>query len=136
MLKHEKRFLSALIDIGIVLIISLIMKIILPNIELYTDLLLLIIYFVVSFLYHSICFITLKDKTIGMHIMSLKCVSNDYSRVSQKSLLIRTIAYSVPIFYSVNILYMLLYKTDETYFDKLSNSYVAKLGETYKIAGQ
>ena len=133
MLLHEKRFFAALIDVSIIGVFSLIINAFLPNIIFSRDLLFLLVYFGIAFIYMIVSFLITKNKTIGLYIMSLRVLGKDWDKVTFKSIFLRSITYAIPALYIVNILYMAIYRTDETFFDEVSDSIVVKEGDTYKV---
>lgn len=133
MLNHERRFFASIIDIGIVLVISLLISIFVPNTIFTRDLTILTTYFVVAFIYMFLSLLITKDKTIGLYSMSLRLLGRDWEKPNFKIILLRSITHAIPVLYLVNILYMILYKTEETFFDELSDSFIVQTGDTFKV---
>lgn len=131
MLVHEKRFFAAVIDVGIVLVLSMLIDIFIPNVFFGGSLVFLLIYFIVNFIYMGLCLLISKDKTIGLYSMSLKLLGKNWDKVNNKTIFIRLISHGIPVFYLVNILYMLLNKSQVTFFDELSDSFIVKTGDVY-----
>ena len=128
MLKHEKRFLATLIDIGIVLILSFAVYLFLPHFSFLNEYLFVLLYFVIGFIYTFLSLFLTRGYTIGLSSLSLKLLDKDWERVSKRNIVIRALSQAVPIMYLVNILYMLLNKTDVTFFDELTHSMVVNTG--------
>lgn len=133
MLLHERRFLASLIDVGIVLVFSLLVSLFIPSYIYASDLIFLIIYFISGFLYMFISFLITKDSTIGLYLISLKLMGKDWQQPSIKTICLRAITHAVPALYLVNFLYMALNKSTETLFDAITDSFMVKLGDAYQI---
>lgn len=133
MLTHERRILAAIIDVGIVLILSLVINIFVPNNLFNNDLTFSAVYLVVGFLYMFLSLLITKDRTIGLYSMSLKMLAKDWDKPNMKIIILRSLANGVPVLYLVNILHMLLNKSDTTFFDELTNSVVVKTADGYNI---
>ena len=133
MLTHEKRILATLIDIGIVLVLSLLVNIFIPNTVFNSDLTFLLLYLVFGFGYTFFCLLISKDRTVGLYSMSLRLLSNSWEKPSLKIITLRSLVHSIPVLYLVNVLYMLLNKTDNTFFDELTYSFVVKTGDVYNL---
>ena len=134
MLTHEKRILASFIDISIVLVLSLLVNIFIPNTMFNSDLTFSILYLIIGFTYTFLCLIISKDRTIGLYSMSLRLLSDGWDKPSLKIITLRSLVHGVPVLYLVNILYMLLNKTDNTFFDELTGSFVAKTGDVYNVS--
>ena len=65
--------------------------------------------------------------------MSLRLLSNSWEKPSLKIITLRSLVHSIPVLYLVNVLYMLLNKTDNTFFDELTYSFVVKTGDVYNL---
>ena len=135
MLTHEKKFLSAIIDISVVLIVTFVIYLFIPKIDYAKSVTFFIIYAITAFLYFLIYLLISKDSTLGLKIMNLKMVSRDWSKPSKKSILLRSVSYMVPVLYLVNFLYIYINKSDSTFFDEISDSFIAPLGDTYNLRG-
>ena len=133
MLTHEKRILAAVIDIGIVMVIALLINILLPTSIFSGDITFLIVYFIVGFIYTSLCLVISKDKTIGLYSMSLRLLGNDWGQPGKKVILLRSITFGVLAIHIINILYMVLNKSETTLFDEISDSFIISSGDAYKI---
>lgn len=133
MLTHERRLLASVIDIGIMLTVTLLVGLFIPKTIFTRDLTYSLIYFVVAFIYEFVSLFVTKDRTIGLYAMSLRLLGRDWDKPNIKSILIRSITHAVPILYIVNILYMLLNKTQDTFFDELSNSIIVQTGDSYIV---
>ena len=133
MLLHEKRFFATVIDIGIVLVISLLINIFVPT-NLFTNgLVFSIIYFIVGFVYTFLCLLISKDRTIGLYSMSLKLLNNDWSKPTSKSILLRSLTSGVLVLHFINMFYIILNKTTITLIDEISDSFVIKTGDVYNV---
>ena len=135
---HEKRFLATLIDAGIGLISSFVLSLlfnILLDIRLANfDYYYLIMFTITMFLYQFFCVLLFKNQTVGLYLMSLKLLSNDWERVSVKQNILRSISISVPVLFIINLLYMVIYKTKSTtLFDDISDTMVVNTGENYHV---
>ena len=135
MLTHEKKFLSAIIDISVVLIVTFVIYLFIPKIDYAKSVTFFIIYAITAFLYFLIYLLISKDSTLGLKIMNLKMVSRDWSKPSKKSILLRSVSYMAPVLYLVNFLYIYINKSDSTFFDEISDSFIAPLGDTYNLRG-
>lgn len=135
MLTHEKKFLSAIIDISVVLIVTFVIYLFIPKIDYAKSVTFFIIYAITAFLYFLIYLLISKDSTLGLKIMNLKMVSRDWGKPSKKSILLRSVSYMVPVLYLVNFLYIYINKSDSTFFDEISDSFIAPLGDTYNLRG-
>ena len=133
MLLHERRFLASLIDVGIVLLLSLIVMLFIPHFPYASDIIFFIIYFFIGFIYMFLSLLISKDSTIGLYSISLKLMGKDWEKPTIKSIFLRSITHAVPALYLVNLLYMLLNKNTETLFDAITDSFMVKLGDTYKV---
>ena len=133
MLLHERRFLASLIDIGIVLLLSLIVNLFIPSVPFASNLIFFTIYFIIGFLYMFLSLLISKDSTIGLYSISVKLMGKDWEKPNIKMIFLRAITHAVPALYLVNILYMTLNKSTETLFDVISDSFMVKLGDTYKV---
>lgn len=133
MLTHERRILASVIDVAVVLVISLLINLFIPN-NIYTsDLTFYLVYMGVGFIYMFLSLLISKDSTIGLYSMSLKLLSTEFEKPNMKIIVLRSLANGIPALYLVNILHMLLNKTSETYFDILTNSVIVKTGATFNI---
>jgi uncharacterized RDD family membrane protein YckC len=133
MLTHERRLLATIIDVSITLVLSLLLNIFIHKIIPDYILGFLIIYFFIGFIYMFLSLIISKDKTVGLYLVSLRMLDRDWSKPKIKTIIIRALLHGVPALYLVNILYMILYKTDVTLFDELSDSFIVKTGDAYTI---
>ena len=133
MLTHEKRILATTIDVSIVLVFSLIVNIFVPNNMFSNDFSFAVIYLFSGFLYMFLSLIISKDKTIGLYSMSLKMLSRDWKKPTMKNIILRSLTNGVPVLYLVNILYMLLNKSETTFFDELTDSFIVKTGDAYSV---
>ena len=111
MLTHEKKFLSAIIDISVVFIVTFVIYLFIPKIDYAKSVTFFIIYAITAFLYFLIYLLISKDSTLGLKIMNLKMVSRDWSKPSKKSILLRSVSYMVPVLYLVNFLYIYINKS-------------------------
>jgi len=136
MLTHEKKFLAGIIDVSLVLIVTFIIYLFIPKIDYAKSAIFFMTYAFVAFLYFFIYLLISKDSTLGLKIMNLKVVDRDWSKPNIKSILLRSVSYMVPVLYLVNFLYIYINKGDSTFFDEISNSFIAPLGDTYNIKGQ
>ena len=133
MLTHEKRIIASAIDIAVVLVISLIVNILIPNTIYNSDITFSLAYFVIGFLYMFICLLVSKDRTIGLACMSLRLLSDKWVMADLKIITIRSLANGVLVLHLVNMFYMILNKTTDSFFDKLANSVVIKNSDVYDI---
>lgn len=133
MLTHERKFLAALIDIAVVLVATLVIYIFVPKLDNANAFLFSLIYFVVAFLYFFIYLLISKDTTLGLRIMELKILNKDWSKPSMRAIIIRSLAYGVFAIYLLNLLYLFMNKSEVTLFDELSDSFVAPVGDAYKV---
>lgn len=133
MLTHEKRIIASAIDIGVVLIISLIINIIIPNTIYNSDITFFVAYFIIGFVYMFLCLFFSKDRTIGLYFVSLRLLSDKWTRPDMKVIIIRSLAHGVIVLHLINILYMLLNKTTDSFFDKLANSVIIKDSDAYNL---
>ena len=123
MMLHEKRFLATLIDGGLVVLLSFVSSLLLNlvfdiNFSSF-DFYYLFMYTITMFVYQFLCILLFKNQTIGLYLMSLKVLSNDWEKVSVKQNLLRSITISIPVLFVINVLYMVVYKTKSTtLFDK------------------
>lgn len=134
MLTHERKFLAGLIDVALVLIVTLIIYLFIPKVDYAKSFMFFAIYAVVAFLYFYLYLLISKDSTLGLKIMDLKILNKDWSKPSHKSILLRSLAYTVPVLYFLNFLYLFINKNEITFFDEVSNSFVAPVGDTYHIS--
>ena len=74
-----------------------------------------------------------KDTTLGLKIMELKILNKDWSKPTIKSILIRSVSYTTIVIYALNLLYLFINKSEVTLFDELSDSFVAPIGDAYKV---
>ena len=133
MLKHERRFLASLIDLFIVLTITLVINIFIPNGIFMRRYLFGLIYFLVGFIYMFLCLVISKNRTIGLYALSLKLLHKDWKNPTMKAIIIRGLVAGVPVLYLINILYMLINKSEITLFDELSDSFVVNTGDNYSV---
>ena len=124
MLTHEKRIIASFIDIGIVFGLSLILYILLPQKLFDGTLMFFMSYLVIGFLYMYMCLSLSKTKTVGLFYMKLQLLSNKWEVPSKKVIVLRSLANGVLVLHLINILYMLLNKTTDSFFDKLADSVV------------
>ena len=138
---HEKRFLATLIDAGIgialsfvtSLLFNLVLGIQFMNFDYYYS----IMFMITMFLYQFICILFFKSQTLGLHLMSLKLLSNDWEKVSLKQNILRSISISVPVLFIINLIYMVIYKTKSTtLFDDISDTMVVNTGMNYRVNAQ
>lgn len=136
---HEKRFLATLIDasIGIVLafLFSILFNAFLEIEFMNFDYYYLIMFNITMFLYQFLCLIIMKNKTIGLSLMDLKILSNDWEKVNIKQNILRSISISIPILFIVNLVYMATYHTKSTtLFDDISDTMVVNTGNNYHVS--
>ena len=138
---HEKRFFATLIDAGVgialsfvtSLLFNLILDIEFMNFDYYYS----IMFMITMFLYQFICISLFKSQTLGLYLMSLKLLSNDWEKVSVKQNILRSISISVPILFVINLIYMVIYKTKSTtLFDDISETMVVNTGMNYRVNAQ
>ena len=134
MLTHERKFLAALIDVALVLVIALIIFLFLPNVNYGKTLLFVLIDAIVAFSYFFSYLSITKNSTLGLKIMNLKVLNIDWSKPTRKSILLRSVSYTIPVFYLLNIFYLFLNRSETTLFDELSESFVAPVGDIYNIS--
>ena len=97
----------------------------------------LIMFTITMFLYQFICILFFKSQTLGLHLMSLKLLSNDWEKVSVKQNILRSISISVPVLFIINLIYMVIYKTKSTtLFDDISDTMVVNTGMNYRVNAQ
>lgn len=135
---HEKRFLATLIDagIGIVLsfLISILMNIFLEIKFMNFDYYYIFVFIITMFLYQFISLAIFKTHTVGLYLMSLKILSNDWEKIDLRQNVLRSVSISIPILFVVNLLYMFVYKTKSTtLFDDISNTMVVNTGMNYHV---
>ena len=135
---HEKRFLATLIDavIGffLALLLSILFNIILEIEFMNFDYYYLIMFTITMFLYQFFCITILKDKTIGLYLMRLKILSNDWDYVTTKQNVLRSISISIPILFIANLIYMVTYHTKSTtLFDDISDTMVVYSNSRYHV---
>ena len=65
--------------------------------------------------------------------MELNILNKDWSKPSMKAIIIRSLAYGVFAIYLLNLLYLFMNKSEVTLFDELSDSFVAPVGDAYKV---
>lgn len=135
---HEKRFLATLIDAGIggvlAFIFSLLLNMFLDIKFMNFDYYYLFMFTITMFLYQFICILVLKTHTIGLGLMSLKILSNDWEKANIKQNILRSISISIPILFIINFLYMFVYQTKTTtLFDDISDTMVVNTGNNYHI---
>ena len=133
MLVHEKRFFATVIDIGIVLILSLLINLFIPSNVFNNVLIFTFIYFVVGFTYMFLNLLISKDRTIGLYVMALKLLGRDWGKPSTKVILLRSIVNSVLVLHLVNIFYILFNKTTDTLFDEVTDSFIVQTGDAYRV---
>jgi uncharacterized RDD family membrane protein YckC len=133
MLTHEKKFLAALIDIAVVLLLTLIVYIFVPKMDYANSFLFALMYAIVAFLYFFIYLMISKDTTLGLRIMDLKIVNKDWSKPTRKSIVIRSASYGLLVMYLLNFLYIFINKSEITLFDELSDTFIAPVGDAYKV---
>lgn len=133
MLTHERRFLAAIIDIAVILILTVMIYLFVPKLDYANSFLFGIIYALVAFLYFFIYLLISKDTTLGLKIMDLKLLNKDWSKPTIKSIIIRALSYSSIMMYLLNLLYLFLNKSEVGLFDELSDSFVAPIGDAYQI---
>lgn len=135
---HEKRFLATLIDAGIVLVLAFIFSLLCNmflNVRFMNfDYYYLFMFTFTMFLYQFICVLIFKTHTVGLGLMSLKLLSNDWEKVSLKQNVLRSISISIPILFIVNVMYMFVYRTKSTtLFDDISDTMVVNTGSNYHV---
>ena len=136
-LVHEKRFLATLIDAGIGMVLAFIVSILLnllldirfTNFDYYY----IIMFNITMFLYQFLCIIFSKNQTIGLYLVGLKLLSNDWEKVSLKQNMLRSLTISIPVLFVINLLYMVVYKTSFTLFDDISDTMVVNTGDNYHV---
>ena len=133
MLTHEKKFLAALIDIAVVLLLTLIVYIFVPKMDYANSFLFAFMYAIMAFLYFFIYLMISKDTTLGLRIMDLKIVNKDWSKPTTKSIIIRSASYGLLVMYLLNFLYVFINKSEITLFDELSDTFIAPVGDAYKV---
>ena len=136
---HEKRFLATLIDAGIGLVLSFLLSILfnlLLDIEFMNfDYYYVIVFTLTMFLYQFFSIYLFKNFTLGLYLMGLKILSNDWERVSVKQNVLRSVSISIPILFIINLLYMVVYRTKSvTLFDSISETMVVNTGVNYHIS--
>ena len=117
----------------IALILSLLLNLIIPTNLFNNSFLFTLIYFVVAFLYHFICLIITKNRTIGLYSMSLKLLDRDWNDPNSKVILLRSLINGALILHLVNVFYILFNKTTNTFFDEISESIVVKTSDSYQF---
>lgn len=135
---HEKRFLATLIDAGVGVVLSvllgLLFNLLLDISFMNFDYYYLIMFTVTMFLYQFLAILFLKSHTLGLYLVGLKLLSNDWEKVSVKQNVLRSISISVPILFVINLLYMFVYKTKScTLFDVVSDTMVVNTGVNYQV---
>lgn len=135
---HEKRFLATLIDMGFGIVLSMLLSLLLNllfKFEFMTwDYYYSIMFVITMFLYQFLSILISKNRTLGLYLMSLKILSNDWERVSVKQNILRAVSISIPILFIVNLLYMFNYKTKSTtLFDDISDTMVVHTGDNYHV---
>ena len=135
---HEKRFLATLIDFGLGIVLSILFGLLfnlLFEIRFMSwDYYYLFMFTITMFLYQFICILFFKDRTLGLHLMSLKLLSNDWEKVNIKQNILRSVSISIPVLFLVNILYMFVYHTKSTtLFDTISDTMVVNTGDNYHV---
>ena len=136
---HEKRFLATLIDAGVGLVmsflLSLLLNIFLDIAFMNFDYYYMLMFNITMFLYQFFCILFFKNQTLGLYLMSLKVLSNDWERVNVKQNILRSISISIPVLFIVNLLYMFAYKTKSTtLFDDISDTMVVNTGANYHVS--
>lgn len=136
---HEKRFLATLIDAGIGLILSflfsLLLNIFLDIAFMNFDYYYMLMFTITMFLYQFFCILFFKSQTLGLYLMSLKLLSNDWERVNVKQNILRSVSISIPVLFIINLLYMFAYKTKSTtLFDDISDTMVVNTGTNYHVS--
>lgn len=135
---HEKRFLATLIDAGIGIVLAFLLSLLFnlfldirfANFDYYY----LIMFNITMFLYQFICICISKNQTLGLYLMSLKLLSNDWEKVSLRQNVLRSVSISIPILFIINLLYMVVYKTKSaTFFDDISDTMVVNTGDNYNV---
>lgn len=135
---HEKRFLATLIDAGIGAVLSLVLSFVLNllldirfmNFDYYY----LIMFTITMFLYQFLCIMFSKSHTLGLYLMGLKLLSNNWEKVNVKQNILRSVSISIPILFLINLLYMVIYKTKScTLFDDISDTMVVNTGVNYQV---
>lgn len=135
---HEKRFLATLIDAGIGFVLTFLFSLLLNmflDIEFMNfDYYYIIMFTITMFLYQFLSVLISKTHTLGLYLMSLKLLSNDWETVNIKQNVLRSISIAVPILFVINLLYMVLYKTkSSTFFDDISSTMVVNTGMNYHV---
>lgn len=135
---HEKRFLATLIDAGIGILLSFFLSLLFNmffnvkfmNFDYYYG----IVFVITMFLYQFISMLLFKGQTLGLYLMSLKLLSNDWEKVSLKQNILRSVSISIPILFVINLLYMFIYRTKSTtLFDEISDTMIANTGVNYQV---
>ena len=135
---HEKRFLATIIDAGVGLflsfflsfVINLLLDIRFMNFDYYY----LIMYTLTMFLYQFLFILFTRSYTLGLYLMGLKLLSNNWEMVHIKQNILRSVSISIPILFVINLLYMIIYKTkSSTLFDNISDTIVVNTGVNYKV---
>lgn len=135
---HEKRFLATLVDAGLGLAVSLLVSILLnllfkisfKNFDYYYS----FVFFIVMFLYQTLCLVIFKNQTLGLYLMGIKLLSDDWELASIRQIILRAVAISIPVLFIVNIVYMFLYRTSSsTIFDEISSTMVVNTGDNYHV---
>ena len=65
--------------------------------------------------------------------MDLKIVNKDWSKPTRKSIVIRSASYGLLVMYLLNFLYIFINKSEITLFDELSDTFIAPVGDAYKV---
>ena len=135
---HEKRFLATLIDFGVVILLSLLFGILfnmLFKINFASwDYYYIFVFNITMFLYQFLCVLLFKNRTLGLYLMSLKLLSNDWEKVNVKQNILRAVSISIPVLFIVNLLYMFVYRTKSiTLFDDISDTMVVNTGDNYHV---
>ena len=135
---HEKRFLATLIDLGVGIVLAILFGLLfnlLFKIEFMSwDYYYIIMFTFTMFFYQFLCILIFKSQTLGLHLMSLKLLSNDWEKVDVKQNILRSISISIPVLFFINLLYMFIYHTKNvTLFDEISNTMVVNTGDNYHV---
>jgi hypothetical protein len=60
-------------------------------------------------------------------------LSRDWEKPKMKNIILRSFVNGAPVLYLLNILYMLLNKSETTFFDELTDSFIVKTGDAYSV---
>lgn len=133
---HEKRLLATFIDAGLVGVISLLTSIYIGpyfNLPFFSyDYFFLISFTLIMTAYQMLTLLIFKNKTLGMYLMGVRVLSEDWKNMNIKQIVLRSMSISIPILFVVNMAYVFINKNSKTIFDIISNSMVVNTGINYR----